>query len=179
MNFDLLDDDNLGLYKKRTYPTKWERFGAFVIDNIIVTVVMFLIEIIIVETSLLYNVLVAIVLPLYKIIMEGRIGQTIGKKILNIKVVRDEATLMPITLGDANNRFCLWWPMYIGLLLYTLSTYSMADRHVLVIMSALVMLAGCLLYMGSCFSIFLNNNGKTWHDKVGKTICIKLNSLKN
>ncbi|MGH1335216.1 MAG: RDD family protein [Aureispira sp.] len=177
---NLLDDNSLEREEtiKAIYSSKGARFGAAFIDNLIITLLIFILGLFLGGgDSIGVNLANALLFPFYKILMEGSGGQTIGKKLLNIKVVRDDGSFTPLTMSDANRRFLLWWPMYVGLLFLTIAQMQLRADSFLIILIAIVMLLGCFLSIGSALSIFAGKRGKTWHDKIGKTICVKADSL--
>lgn len=59
----------------------------------------------------------AILLAIYMMVMEGSRGQTIGKMLLNLKVVRED--MGPVTLKEAQSRAMavLLWPLLVPILL--------------------------------------------------------------
>lgn len=174
----LLDDNSLEA-SQVTYPDKWTRFWAFMIDNLLTGLaVNFLSYTGLIDRTIVLSIIGTLFYPFYKIILEGTQGQTIGKIMLNIKVVRENKGYTAMTIGDANNRFLLWWPIYIFSLLRPLLVEIAAPSSVLITSVFLVLFIGSgLLVIGSLLSIFSNEKGKTWHDKIGGSICVQADSL--
>lgn len=59
----------------------------------------------------------SILLAIYMLVMEGTRGQTIGKMLLNLKVVRED--MGPVTMKEAQSRAMavLLWPLLVPILL--------------------------------------------------------------
>lgn len=179
MSLNLLDDNSLEQTDnlKTIYPSKGERFGAAFIDNIAITIITTILVVLLGGDGSLGAILVtSLTYPIYKILMEGNRGQTIGKQFTSIKVVKDDGQFTPITIADAVRRFMLWMPMYLGILVVNVLNL-LGPEGMLIMLASIFMLAGLLLYLGSVISIFASDRGKTWHDKVGKTICVKTDKL--
>lgn len=179
MSLNLLDDNSLEeLDDVSIYPTKGARFGAAMIDSIAINIVTTILGLLLGGEGSLGSVLVtSLTFPLYKILMEGNSGQTIGKQFTGIRVVKDDGRFTPITLANSIGRFLLWMPMYFGLLMVNVLAVS-DPGGVLFTMASIFMMAGLCLYSGSVISIFASDKGKTWHDKIGKTICVKADNLR-
>ncbi|MFK7796919.1 MAG: RDD family protein [Aureispira sp.] len=179
MSLNLLDDNSLEqVDAPKIYPSKGERFGAAFIDNIVITIITSILGLLLGGDGSIVSIFVtSLTYPIYKILMEGNSGQTIGKQFTSIRVVKDDGQFTPITIADAISRFMLWMPMYLGLL--AVNVLNIAGLEGMLLMLASVfMLAGLCLYLGSVLSIFASDRGKTWHDRVGKTICVKMDTLK-
>lgn len=176
MSLNLLDDNSLEQSDelKAIYPSKGARFGAAFIDNIVITIITAILGALLGGEGSLASVLISsLTYPVYKILLEGNSGQTIGKQFAGIRVVKDDGRFTPITLADAIKRFMLWMPMYIGILVANVLTLLVGLENTWLVLASVFTMAGLCLYMGSIISIFNNDRGKTWHDKVGKTICVK------
>jgi uncharacterized RDD family membrane protein YckC len=77
------------------YDTFWPRLGALLLDGIILSIVSFLIGLIPVINSKIGSASVSLVFSMlpyaYSILMLGRYGQTVGKMLLNVKVVDNKS----------------------------------------------------------------------------------------
>jgi uncharacterized RDD family membrane protein YckC len=180
MSLNLLDDNSLEQSdeRKAIYPSKGERFGASFIDNIAINIVTGILGVLLGGDGSLIAVFVSsLTYPIYKILLEGNSGQTIGKQFVGIRVVKDDGNFTPIALADSVKRFMLWMPMYAGILLINVLALSVGLDDTWVVLASVFTIAGLCLYMGSILSIFSNDRGKTWHDIVGGTICVKADTL--
>lgn len=179
MDSTILDDNSLGTRAKQVvYSTKRARLWAFLMDNLLTIFIIRLLSYTgYIENTVFLPIIATLFYPFYKIILEGIQGQTIGKMIMNIKIVRENKEYSSINIGDANNRFLLWWPTHIFLLLMPLLRATQSSSSGIVTIFLLLLIGSGILLVGSVLSIFSNEKGKTWHDKIGGTICIQADSL--
>ena len=178
---NLLDDNSLEWEKRRktVYPSRWARFGAAFIDHLIIMIINFILGLFLMrDVPILAYFINSVLYPLYKILMEGDSGQTIGKKFMDIKVVREEDGLTPITIADAGRRFLLWWPVYIGSSFHVLVVQQSIEGSIVATLFALIIIGGYIFCLGSMLRILVAENGQAWHDKIGKTICVRATYLK-
>lgn len=178
MHNNLLDDNSLELENRNLqYPTKGARFGAAFIDGIITYFITSALISLMGVNSIVSAAAMGLIFPLYKIILEGTQGATLGKKAMNIQVVKDDRYQTPLTIADANKRFLLWWPMYLLSFFTTILAVDPGPADWSIALIGILMIGAIILYMGSILSIFYNEQGKTWHDKVGGTICVQTEVL--
>lgn len=182
MHNNLLDDNSLEIETKNVkYPSKGARFGAAFIDGTIINFASKALSSVIIAGDLTGGIwsvaFMTLIWPIYKISLEGTQGATLGKKAMNIQVVKEDGYFSPLTLADANRRFLLWWPMYILSFFSALLAAQPGPSDWLIALIGILTVGAFILYMGCVLSIFSNERGKTWHDKVGGTICVQADSL--
>lgn len=97
------------------------RIVAIIIDGIIIGIIAYLLNLALTQivpwAGLLNGIFSLILLAVYMMVMEGSKGQTIGKMLLNLKVVREDGG--PITMKEAQTRALavLLWILIIPILL--------------------------------------------------------------
>lgn len=100
-------DDNIAKNDKTEYAGFWIRFGASLLDFLILSPLLALIfyNNFSMKSFVLMLVL-SIVIQLYKPIMEGMYGYTLGKKILDLRIVDEHHE--KINMKHALTRWILW-----------------------------------------------------------------------
>lgn len=188
MAINLLDEEQIDPRTSRemeaVYSTRKERLAAFVIDVVLVNVIFLIFSIFVNFGDVLWISLYVLSFPLYKMLTEGFFSKTVGKLFLDLKVVQYEKDFAAINLWTALKRFLLRWPFYLALLAHTYFPEGEVSDKVN-IMVALGLIAGILAFLIVNGSIFMDNNNRTWCDKLAGTVCIhqtrkqKLSTLEN
>lgn len=170
-----------------TYVGFWPRFGALLIDGIILVAVSYLLRLPLAElgNNLVVIIVTAIVPLFYNLFLEYRYGATLGKMLLKIKIVNYE--LQPPTISNVILRNII----YIGLQFVSFGTdinsyfksqssdpfgftgfnsYFTPEVIIALIYSA------CVFVIYIIELIFLLNDPKcrALHDRIGKTYVVKI-----
>ncbi len=161
------------------YAGFWRRIAAFVIDSIIIGIAMLLLSFLLKDIflnlgeNLWYIGFIAI--GIYFVIFNSSLGkgQTIGKKLLKIRVVHEKGKFL--TLFQSFFRYTI-----IGLVIFSSgigqSVYSLA-REYNFITTIFTMLA-IFLFLGIFGLIIFTKDKRGLHDYLTKTVVIKNNNVK-
>lgn len=167
-----------------SYAGFWPRFGALVIDGIILWVFGYLLNNILPYDMPYLNIALSTFIPIaYNLVLEYKFGATIGKMLLKMKIVND--TLQP----PGMNNILLRNIIYIGLEMISLLLgvffhlrYTEADgvvtdwKDLITIRSIFYMsYAGLVVLVYAIETYFLVNDSKyrALHDRIGKTYVVK------
>lgn len=153
------------------YATRGERFGAFVVDVIMINLILLIADIFLDFKGPIMGVVMFMTFPIYKIVTEGIWGRTVGKLFLDLQVVRDATDFPRITFLMANIRFLLRWPLYLACSFYSLFPKETSNTTIE------LLLAGGLIIGFICFflanvTILFDRYNRTWADKLAQTSCI-------
>ncbi len=173
----LLDDNSLEeeiSLQRIEYPSRSKRLFAAVVDIILVNIGFVFFGALLGVSSLFTSIIAAFAMPIYKITAEGNYGQTLGKKIFNIRVVLNDGRRTPITPNIANRRFLYNWPINI-VAFFQLYVMRFTSNGTVAVAIIVFMFGAMLLSMAGVMSIFNNNENRTWYDKLANTVCIKDN----
>jgi uncharacterized RDD family membrane protein YckC len=169
-----------------SYVGFWPRFGALLIDGIILVVVAYLLRLSLaeLENSLFLLIVTAIIPLFYNLFLEYKYGATLGKMLLKIKIVNYE--LLPPTISNVILRNII----YIGLQFVSfgieLNSYfklqsaesfelnGFASYFTPDVIIALIYTA-CVFVIYMIEMIFLLNDPKfrALHDRIGKTYVVR------
>lgn len=177
---ELLDDEDLlsKSFLDKVMPPWYKRFLAAVVD---IGIYWFIIQ---VSSELLglvgsrwFLYLFTISIPLYKILAECFAGQTVGKKVMGLRVVSDDKNGSPLSLFQANKRFWFAWPMYAyPLIIAGLDNLYQTLTGVGIVESVgnffYVQLALILLALVSAASYLWHPRQQSWYDRLSNTLCI-------
>ncbi|MGH1335217.1 MAG: RDD family protein [Aureispira sp.] len=159
------------------YPAWYQRLLAAFIDLLIVSLLMYVVSSLTPNYLRITAVVALLLAPLYKILMEGVDGQTLGKKLFGIRVVLDDGQKATIGLARANKRFLLFWPNYILLIsIVFIDVDGFINEGIGLVISGLLMMTAFLSVL-AVFSIFRNDRHQTLYDGIARTICIKTDYL--
>lgn len=136
--------DKEKIYLKGSF---WTRLAAYIIDEIIILVILFLLifTLTLLEfgTKGLENVIYYLVSIFYGAILIWRFGATLGKKLLKLKVVTN--SYQPVSIGRA-------------LLRESIGKF----------------ISGIIFSLGF-FTALIDKRRQTWHDKIAKTYVVSVN----
>lgn len=177
MSVELLDDEDFSpkadpFIQPRVhvvYAQSHLRFRALLIDIFLVNTLWMLVALLVTNDWEILGVLWLFSFPVYKIILEGLYGKTMGKLIIGIAVVQDAPSHLPINLLVANRRFLLCWPSYLLWLAYmVLPEYT---EEIFFKASAVVVVA---IFAFTNGNIFVDEKNRTLCDLLAKTVCIRV-----
>jgi uncharacterized RDD family membrane protein YckC len=133
------------------------RAGAYIIDSLIISLFTGILDHIF-NLSVIASCCLSIVTPVYFICFHAKTGQTIGKKIFNIRVVDFNST-MQISFYQAFKRE-LPWTLFVIIYLF-----SKIFIHEDIIRSW-----GALMILLIFVTIVMDKNNRGVHDKIADTI---------
>ncbi|MGH1335214.1 MAG: RDD family protein [Aureispira sp.] len=114
-------------------------------------------------------------IPVYKIVLEGTIGATLGKKIMGLQVVADEEAYTALTLRQSNRRFLLAWPMCVfPLIVWALDGLYVELTNVGIMSDFLRQIEWVLVFLAIIDggSYLWSKRQKSWGDHLANTRCI-------
>ena len=178
---NLLNDFEEPQYR---YVGFWPRFGALLIDAIILWVFGYLLGYFLPYDLPYVSIAVSTVIPIaYNLVLEYKFGATIGKMLLRMKIVND--TLQP----PGMNNILLRNIIYIGLemisfaiggffqLQFAEAETAISDWKDLITTRSIFYLcyAGLVVLVYAIETYFLVNDSKyrALHDRIGKTYVVK------
>jgi uncharacterized RDD family membrane protein YckC len=159
------------------YHTFWKRLAAGIIDVIIFIPFYYCSDLITDHNSLriFLHFLVFVLSAIYSIFLHGKYGQTIGKKVLNIKVYSlDEESL--IGLKRAFYRDSIWVITEVAGLIYFLIISSQTTKatNTQSNYEDFVSTVSFLLFILELVTMFLNFKRRALHDYLAKSVVINL-----
>lgn len=181
MQESILDEELLQeLPQQVIYPNLWRRLKAFGIDVFIAYPVVFISSLILGE-GIIFTFVALLFFPVYKILMEGVWGYTIGKAVAGFRVANLNNGFGKITFGQAFGRSSL---LLMQLLFYYLVIVqfdardieqsgqlgnSYQDSLLFLILFFIVNTCHGLSYL----YFFISKRSQTWMDKMMQVVCIK------
>jgi uncharacterized RDD family membrane protein YckC len=169
--------------KHPPFATFMQRFYAFMIDCLVFFPIIALKTyslILLKSFSLL--ILCSLLWMAYKVLMEYKLGATIGKRYVGLRVVNER--FESITLGQSVGRFIFYFAIELGSLLALLNLFNnpqfLASTDPFIINQLQIennttaLAIGQLLYVFSVFGILANPKKQTTHDKISNTYCISI-----
>jgi uncharacterized RDD family membrane protein YckC len=164
--------------EKIKYHTFWKRLAAGIIDGIIFMPLYYCADFIADHAKLriLLYFLIFIFSATYSILLHAKYGQTIGKKVLHIKVYSlDEQNV--IGLKRAFYRDSVWVFTEVAGLIYFLITSSQAPTDSIDTQSNFedfVSTVTFLWFVLELVTMFLNSKKRALHDYLAKSVVINL-----
>ena len=156
-------------------PSIGQRWLARFIDNTPMAIVM---NIAVWRGSLPALVALAILQPIYEIALIKKYGQTVGKMVMNIKVVRfDDAA--ELGWDQSFMRWFVWQtPLWIylliGAIVFGVGDSLLVSLVILVVIGAFMYVVE-LIFVGVIVITALKDpNRRGWHDKIARTIVIRI-----
>lgn len=119
--------------------------------------------------------LLLMTIPLYKIVLEGMIGATLGKKIVGLQIVLDDDQYTRINLKQSNRRFLCAWPACIfPLIVLLLDELYVQLTEVGIMGNALIKAEWCLIAWAlfDVVSYLWSSRQKSLGDHLANTCCI-------
>ena len=119
--------------------------------------------------------LICITIPLYKIVLEGMTGTTLGKKIVGLQIVLDDDKYTQINLKQSNRRFLCAWPACIfPLIVLFLDGLYVELTKVGIMSNTLIKVEWCLMAWAlfDVLSYLWSNHQKSLGDHLANTRCI-------
>jgi len=183
METEILDENDYNKVRNVQYAGFGERLLASILDSLIMmTPVVGFMYLGFVNKSLTYLLASAVVGMLYKPIMEGVWGATLGKMILKIKMV--DTNLDQIDLGQSILKNAIYIiSSLIGILghFWLVSTDAFQESEGFVEASAagqespytMVGYIWLVVILISCFAMLASNLKQTLHDRLAGTYCVK------
>lgn len=166
------------------YSTFWPRFFAAIIDGIVFAIVLY-VECLIfsVEYSAqdrLLQALNGVQLALYVIFMHGYYGQTLGKMIMELKVLNceDEAPIhfkQSLLRESVNLGLNVLWVFIILVLTLSIQLYGTISLG----LSSAVLVFGILggaWALSEFVTMLFNDKRRAVHDFIGKTVVVRINT---
>lgn len=169
------------------YNTFWPRFWALFIDGIIFQLILKLVELIDTSNSQILFVLISFIslnIPyIYSILLHGKYGQTLGKMLLNIKIidfkseekinynqalVRDSIPLILVNLFFIIAQIITWGQ--------DMTNYSFTTLGYIVLLTPAFM-----IFIWSILEIvtmLFDSYNRALHDKIAKTVVIRIKEKK-
>lgn len=164
-------------FEKTKYHTFWKRLAAGIIDGIIFIPLYYFADFI-TDNNLLRIFLRFVVFVLsatYSILLHGKYGQTIGKKVLKIKVYSlDEQSI--IGLKRAFYRDSIWVITEVAGLIYFLiiSSHATMTTDTGSNYEDFVSTVSFLWFILELVTMFLNFKRRALHDYLAKSVVINL-----
>jgi uncharacterized RDD family membrane protein YckC len=159
------------------YETVWQRFGAGILDSIILLPISWGITffILFVSPRLLENTFSSIAVSFvsvgYYILMHSRYGQTLGKMVTKVKVLDNAET--PINFGQAVLRSL---PQLLPLM-FAIS-FSTADDSIDSISQSglmIIYISLVVFYLADIVVCLVNEKRRALHDFIAGTVVVKTN----
>lgn len=165
------------------YSTFWPRVGAVFCDGIIFTIVLYveclLFGIEFSQTDKFLQACNAVQVSIYTLLMHGFYGQTLGKMLLDIKVVNaaDEAD---IGLWQALRRESVTlllnsvWALLVLFVAVVMYLDGFVPDHINYLVLGFTALV-TLWFVAELLTMLLNNKRRSLQDFIGKTVVIRVN----
>ncbi|WP_430814240.1 RDD family protein [Carboxylicivirga sp. RSCT41] len=172
--FDRRSDIN---YRER-YDTGGARFGALILDGIVLSVAGWFIELFYFVDSVVLLTLIGIIevlLPYaYSIIMHGYCGQTIGKMAANVKIY-DKSEEKKITYKQALYREIV--PLGLIGLFQLISLLGLLENTEYVLYAAFFVMAIALTWsILEIVTMLFDSKRRALHDHIAGTVVLKIHS---
>ncbi len=162
------------------YAGFWQRVLASIIDGVLITfaafVFLFAFIFLIdspfsgfINSSFIF--LAYLVIPGYKIFMEGKYGATLGKMALRLKIVDRDA--QPIDMGQAFRRYALYGLSFVVAIMIFVS-FFINSTTLLTVFTQLNSLASIAIFL-SCLFVAFDDRKQSLHDKIANTYVVKNN----
>ncbi len=191
MNNTILDDYIIA-DQEYQYASLGARFGAAILDSFLLFfIIIFLTYINLTRLySPIIELITTLIFPVYKVLMEGIFGYTLGKKALGFKIMKLNAPTTKMDISTALIRYIFGWP---GLLISAISIYYTFDVNLMMqvfdwesytaytekidkkippMLSLAQIVASLAYFIAICF-IFEGMTRQTLYDRIAKTICVK------
>jgi uncharacterized RDD family membrane protein YckC len=164
------------------YETFWPRFIALIIDCIILNIGIKVLELIpatdIKSVSIIHSLVISNSTYLYAVMMVGRYGQTLGKMVMNIRVV-DNETEESVGYNQAFKREVV--PIFlVNLSIITTNiVFSDFDWHNYELSIFGYLIVFIPLFMSSIWSVLeivtmlFDKKSRALHDKVADTVVVR------
>jgi uncharacterized RDD family membrane protein YckC len=166
----------------------WPRFGALVIDGIVLWAVAIPLRYILSDWSNpLSHILTSLVPFLYNPLLEYRFGATIGKMALGIKIVN--YNLEPLTISNVILRNIIYFAFELVSLTITLyGLYNVTDgdaggfRSMADVFSfqftpeVMLMIIIVIIYIVEVVFLLTDERYRSLHDRIGKTYVVRKNN---
>lgn len=164
------------------YDTFWPRLVALIIDGIVLAILTFMLKVLVLpwieSVPLLRNLLSESLSYVYAIVMVGYSGQTVGKRIMRIKVV-DHDTEQNVTFEQSFKREAI--PVFLVVFSIFFTEWSSGHTPIPGDESTLYKLITDLLdYLAITWSLLeiitmlTDPKSRAFHDKIANTVVIKL-----
>tara|TARA_B100000809_G_scaffold250625_1_gene283290 strand:+ start:2827 stop:3399 length:573 start_codon:yes stop_codon:yes gene_type:complete len=176
--------DNHGYKEEIEYAGFWIRFGAALIDMLVLIPIIALgmyNQFDMKSIVLLY--VLTVISSLYKPLMEWRFGATLGKMACKIKVTNE--ALNPISIDQAFGRYIPWGisaviQLMAATFVFSYPTFNAADTFmeigVIAQMSPLTNISNFynIVFLIIIGSLVFDKKSRGFHDKIAKTAVIKV-----
>ncbi|MEO9273849.1 RDD family protein [Marinomonas sp. 5E14-1] len=169
--------------KKRDlkYSTFWPRFWAATIDGILFAIILYIECFVLGVEFNVHNQFIqtfnAIQFSIYVIFMHGYFGQTLGKRIMKVKVL-DHGTETRINLKQALRResvnltLNIFW-LFI-LLLFVLEIPILGSAYNLLYIVLIFSVLSSIWGISEFVTMLFNDKRRALHDLIGKTVVVRM-----
>ena len=175
------------VYEDNPYSTLPARLGALVIDAILLLLISFLLGLVIGNQGLLQTIINAGIYIMYRIIMHGLYGQTVGKMMLNLKVMSfkssDESenkdSLLNMDIKQAMLREIVTVAFNIGLIVLLVfnivftGLFGQTFEWLLYIIGGITIL-NFVWILSDTGVAFASKKSRAWHDLIANTVVVKI-----
>lgn len=144
------------------YQTFWSRVAAAIVDNILMWPLILVGNNIEPGTWNLVTITIIVLQHSYYIIGHAQYGQTLGKRLVGVKVVRTHEHL-PLKWKHAIMRELLW---IILTVVYSLSIFKNPNPWLL--------MPGFLVVMADCMVALIHPQNRSLRDFIAKTVVIRV-----
>ena len=165
------------------YSTFWPRVGAVVCDGIVFAFVLFMECLLLgIEYSMQDKFLQAcnaVQVAVYTIIMHGCYGQTLGKMLLDIKVVNctDETDIgiwQALRRESVTLVLNVFWALILLFVAVVMALDGFVPDHISYIVLGFTAIATCW-FIAELLTMLLNKKRRSLQDFIGKTVVIRVN----
>lgn len=164
------------------YQTFGPRFWAAVIDGFVLAPISllddYLKELLLVNSGILiiWTIIAMSAYQIYSVLMHGKYGQTIGKKVMQVKIVNfpNETSISYRTAFIRDLPYAILVTIDILVAIVLILSPTLKDNSMLTLITDLLGYAGLVWFLVEIVTMLFNQQNRAVHDIIAKTVVIKI-----